>query len=115
MVRCGCRLDCGGKGTDLKTQTKIGVISKKKKKGQRLFGCKIFSLLGLKMTQIVELTADDLFFFFGDHPNFRLWFQICTIASTIKPATASHRPAFDKKKRWRGHKFRLVKIRHPMS
>ena len=31
-VRCGCRLDCGDKGTDLKTQTKIGVISKKKKK-----------------------------------------------------------------------------------
>ena len=33
-------------------------------------------------------------FFFGDHPNFRLCFRICTLASTIKPATASHRPAF---------------------
>ena len=74
---------------------------KKKKKGQRLLGCKIFPLLGLKMTQIVELMGDD-FFFFGDHPNFRLWFQICTITLTIKPATASHRPAFDKKKTLEG-------------
>ena len=63
-----------------------------KKKGQRQLDCKVFPLLGLKMTQIVELTGDD-FFFFGDHSNFRLWFQICTITSTIKPATASHRPA----------------------
>ena len=66
------------------------------------------------MTQNVEPTGEDLFFF-GDHPNFRLWFQICAVASTIKPATASYRPAFDEKKRWRGHNFRLVNIRHPMS
>ena len=34
------------------------------------------------------------FFFFGDHPNFRLCFRICTLGSTIKSATAPHRPAF---------------------
>ena len=30
-------------------------------------------------------------------PNFRLWCQICTVASIIKPAIAPHRPAFDEK------------------
>ena len=80
------------------TKIKIGVFSKiKRKKGLHLVGNNIFTLLGLKMTQNVELTGDDLFFFFGDHPNFRLWFQICTVASIIKPATAFHRPAFDEK------------------
>ena len=51
------------------------------------------------MTQDVELTGDDFFFFFffGDHPNFRPWFVICTLTSSIKPVTASHRPAFDQK------------------
>ena len=73
-----------------------GDLQKKKKKGQRLYDCKNFPLFGLKMTQILELTGDDLFCF-GDHPKFRLWFQSCTVTSTIKPATASHRPAFDKK------------------
>ena len=41
-----------------------GDLQKKKKKGQRLLGCTIFRHLGLKMTQIVELTGDDFFFFF---------------------------------------------------
>ena len=114
MVRCGCRLDCGGQGTDLKTQTKIGVISKKKK-GQRLLGCKIFPLFGLKMTQIVELTGDDLFFFFLEiTPIFVFGFR-----SAPLPRQSSLRPHLTVplliKKRWRGHKFRLVKIRHPMS
>ena len=59
-------LDCGGKGADVKIATKIGVISKekKKKKGERLLGCKIFPLLGLKMAHDDSGTGDDLFFFF---------------------------------------------------
>ena len=60
----------------------------KKKKDQRLYDCKIFPLFGLKMTQSLELTGDDLFFFFWRSPQVTL---------AIKPATASHRPAFDKK------------------
>ena len=33
-------------------------------------------------------------FFFGDHPNFCLLFQIRTLGSIIKPSNALHRPAF---------------------
>ena len=62
-VKCGSRLNGGAKGADLKLQTKIGVISKKKK-GQRLHVDKSFPLLGLNMAQNVDLTGDYLFFFF---------------------------------------------------
>ena len=34
------------------------------------------------------------FFFFGDHPNFRLLFQIRTLGSIIMPSNALYRPAF---------------------
>ena len=66
-MRCGCRLDCGGKGIDPKTMTKIGVVSKKKKKKKKVntwLEWKNIPLLGLKLAEIVELTGDDLFFFY---------------------------------------------------
>ena len=93
MVRCGCRLDCRGNGADMKPKTKIGVISKKKKKGHRLLLTGFVSFSSPKVEKFCNRAGVDLFFF-GDHPNFRLCFRICTLASTIKPATASHRPAF---------------------
>ena len=69
-----------------------------KKKGQRLLRCKISSLLGLKMTHIVEVTADDFFFFFFFFLEITPIFVLgIRTASTMKPATASHCPAFYKK------------------
>ena len=90
-VRCGCRLDCRGNDADLKPKTKIGVISKKK--GHRLLVPRFVSFSSPKVKKFCNRAGVDLFFFFGDHPNFRLCFQISTLASTIKPATASHHPA----------------------
>ena len=96
-MRCGCRLDCRGNGADMKPKTKIGVISKKKKikkKGHRLLVPRFVSFSSPKVEKFFNRAGVDLFFFFGDHPKFRLCFRICALASTIKPATASHRPAF---------------------
>ena len=95
-MRCGCRLDCRGHGADMTPKTKIGVISKKKKKrkGHRLSVPGFVSFSSRKVEKYCNRAGVDLFFFFGDHPNFRLCFRICTLASTIKPATASHRPVF---------------------
>ena len=99
-VRCSCRLDCRGSGRDLWPKTKIAVISKKKKKKRRSSPvsstfCTIFRPKSGKILQPSRRGPFFFFFFFfGDHPNFRRYFQICTLASTIKLATASHRPAF---------------------
>ena len=40
------------------------------------------------------MRALTFFFFFGDHPNFRILFQIRTLGSIIEPSNALHRPAF---------------------
>ena len=70
-----------------------------KKKGHHLLVPRFVSFSSPKVEKFCNWAGVDLFFFFfffflGDHPNFRLWLQICTITTTIKPATASHRPAF---------------------
>ena len=94
-MRCGCRLDCRGNGAAMKPKTKIGVISKKKKKkDHRLLVPRFVSFSSPKVENFCKRAGVDLFFFFEDHPNFRLSLRICTLASAIKPATASHRPAF---------------------
>ena len=52
-VRCGCRLDCRGNGADLKPKTKIGVISKKKKRSSAVSStiCVIFKPKSEKILQ----------------------------------------------------------------
>ena len=70
------------------------ISKKKKKKGHCLLVPRFVSILSPKVEKFFNRAGVDLFFFFGDHPNFRLCFRTCTLASTIKPATASHCPAF---------------------
>ena len=63
-VRCGCRLDCRGKGADLQTKTKIGVFSiKKKKKGQRLLIPRFVTFSNPKVDKFCNRKGVDLFFF----------------------------------------------------
>ena len=76
----------------MKPKTKIRVISKKKKIRSSPVSSTICVIF--KHFPIEQALTFFFFFFFGDHPNFRLCFRICALASTIKPATASHRPTF---------------------
>ena len=52
------------KGCGSETEDKNWGGLQKKKKDQRPHGCKIYSLLGLRISLIVEMTGGDLFFFF---------------------------------------------------
>ena len=83
---------------------KLGVNSKKKKKKKKrltsawLQDFSTFGLvIGTKRASTRRRPFFFFFFFFGDHLNYCVWFNFSTYASTIKPVTASHRPAFDKK------------------
>ena len=82
-MRLQTELSEQGCGSKTKYENRGGL---QKKKGQRPHGYQIYSLLGFGMTQIVELTGDDLFFFFfffGDHPNFRPRFLISNRQSRL--------------------------------
>ena len=65
---------------------------KKKKKGHRLLVQRFVSFSSPKVEKCCYRAGVDLSFF-GDHPNFCLRYQNCTLPSAIKSATASHHPA----------------------
>ena len=69
-----------------------GDLQIKKKKRSSPVNSTICVIFKPKSGKILQPSS--FFFSFGDHPNFRLCFRICTLASTIQPATASHRPVF---------------------
>ena len=70
------------------------MISKKKKKKKKKRSSPVNSTICVIFKREGGIFSQSSRRFFGDHPSFRHCFRIRTLVSAMKPATASHRPAF---------------------